>query len=47
MKFVISKDVLEKVVSYLAQKPFSEVANIMKALGTLKQVKEVDSKEEE
>lgn len=42
MKFIISKELLEKVLSYLAKKPFHEVANIMKELGTLKEFKKAE-----
>jgi hypothetical protein len=40
MEYVISKAAIEKIMSYLANKPFIEVADLMKMLTTLKQVKE-------
>jgi len=46
MNFMISKELLEKLISYLAQQKFHEVANLMKALGTLKQIKEVPKEED-
>jgi len=46
MNFVISRELLEKVVSYVAKKPYAEVCNLIKQLSGLKQVMVEDEDKE-